>query len=72
VAAVVRQQGEPSIVYHPDHPSANAQGYVTMPLVDMAGQMADLIIATRSYQMNVQVLQDAREAYQTALRLGQR
>ena len=59
-------------MFDPDHPSADAQGYVTMPLVDLAGQMTDLILATRSYQMNVQVLQDAREAYQTALRIGQR
>ncbi|MFO7293904.1 MAG: flagellar basal body rod protein FlgC [Actinomycetes bacterium] len=72
VAAVMRQPGEPTRVFDPDHPSADAQGYVTMPLVDLAGQMTDLILATRSYQMNVQVLQDAREAYQTALRIGQR
>ncbi|MCO6502215.1 MAG: flagellar basal body rod protein FlgC [Acidimicrobiales bacterium] len=72
VSAVIRQQGDPVRVFDPAHPEADAQGYVTMPLVDLAGQMADLILATRSYQMNVQVLQDAREAYQSALKIGQR
>ncbi|MFO7299351.1 MAG: flagellar basal body rod protein FlgC [Actinomycetes bacterium] len=72
VAAVMRRPGDPARVYDPQHPEADEQGYVTMPHVDLAGQMADLILATRSYQINVQVLQDAREAYQTALRIGQR
>lgn len=72
VAAVVRQEGDAPIRFDPAHPLADEDGYVTDPVVDMAGQMTDLIVASRSYQMNLRVLEDAREAYQAALRLGQR
>lgn len=72
VAAVVRQEGDAPLTFDPAHPLADENGYVAGPVVDMAGQMTDLIVASRSYQMNLQVLRDAREAYQAALRLGQR
>jgi flagellar basal-body rod protein FlgC len=63
-------QGEPVRVQDPDHPMADEEGYVTMPVVDLAGHMADLIIASRQFQLNVQMLQANREAYQSALRIG--
>lgn len=72
VAAVVRQEGDAPLTFDPDHPLADEDGYVAGPVVDMAGQMTDLIVASRSYQMNLEVLRDAREAYEAALRLGQR
>ncbi len=62
--------GDPIKVYQPEHPFADADGMVTLPVVDMAGQMSDLIIAQRTYQMNIQVIQSSREAYETALRIG--
>ena len=70
VRALVDVETEPMRVYNPDHPFADEDGVVTMPVVDMAGQMADLILAQRTYQLNVQVIQSSVEAYQTALRIG--
>lgn len=72
VAAVVRQEGDAPLTFDPSHPLANEAGYVVGPVIDMAGQMTDLIVASRSYQMNLQVLRSARESYEAALRLGQR
>jgi flagellar basal-body rod protein FlgC len=43
---------------------------VTMPHVDMGAQMVDLMIAQRSYQANIRTVQSAKEAYESALRLG--
>ena len=40
------------------------------PVVEMAGQMSDLIVAQRGYQMNIQVIRAGEEAYQAALRIG--
>ena len=37
---------------------------------DVAAQMSDLIVAQRSYQMNLQVSRAGEEAYQSALRIG--
>lgn len=72
VRAVLEEAGEAPAVFDPDHPFADEQGYVTMPVVDLAGQMADLIIANRTYQANLKTIDTGREAYQAALRLGQR
>jgi flagellar basal-body rod protein FlgC len=67
---VVRSDGDPMLVFDPDHPLANEQGYVIRPVVDLAKEMADMIAAQRSYQMNLQVIKTNEETYQAALRIG--
>lgn len=69
-AGQVRQGGEPPRTYDPDHPMADEEGLVTMPQVDLGSQMVDLMIAQRSYQANIRTVQSAKEAYESALRLG--
>lgn len=58
------------LVYQPDHPLADAQGYVRYPDIDLAEQMGALIVAQRGYQANAQVVDRARETYQAALEIG--
>ena len=70
VAAQVEAEGEAALVHDPAHPLADEAGYVQMPLVDLSGQMTDLLIAQRAYQANLRTVESAREAYQSALRLG--
>jgi flagellar basal-body rod protein FlgC len=72
VRAVVEDGADPALTYDPDHPMAAEDGTVVQPVVDMAGQMTDLIIANRSYQANLRTVETAKEAYQAALRIGQR
>jgi flagellar basal-body rod protein FlgC len=68
----VREVETPEIrTYDPANPMADAEGYVRQPQVDMAAQMTDLMIANRSYQANLRALQTGKEAYETAMRLGQ-
>lgn len=56
--------------YDPQNPLADpVTGEVKKPGVDMGEQMVNLIAAQRGYQANVSVLQQARDAYQAALRL---
>ena len=62
------QQGR--IVYEPDHPLANEEGYVRYPDIDMGDQMVQLMMAQRGYQANLAVVERATNAYQAALRLG--
>ena len=64
--------GDPEgrIVYEPDHPLANAEGYVRYPDIDMGDQMVQLMMAQRGYQANLAVVERATNAYQAALRLG--
>lgn len=71
VGGVVEDGADANLVYDPDHPLANDEGVVGMPVMDMAGQMTDLIIANRSYQANARAITGAKEAYEAALRIGQ-
>ncbi|MGN0471906.1 MAG: flagellar basal body rod protein FlgC [Lachnospiraceae bacterium] len=40
------------MVYEPDHPDADENGYVMYPNVNIIQEMTDLIDATRSYEAN--------------------
>ena len=70
LAEVVVAEDTAPIVFDPDHPLANDEGYIVRPVIDMAGQMSDLIVAQRHYQFNLRVIDSARMAYESALRLG--
>ncbi len=72
VADVVEQEGEPALVYDPTNPLADEDGYVAGAVVDLAGQMGDLIIASRAYQANTSVFSQARECLEGATALGRR
>jgi flagellar basal-body rod protein FlgC len=63
---------EGRIVYEPDHPLANEEGYVRYPDIDMGDQMVALMMAQRGYQANLAVVERATSAYQAALQLGKR
>ncbi len=67
---ILRSEGEPMWVFDPEHPLASEDGYVVRPVVDMAKEMADMIAAQRSYQMNLQVIKTNEETYQSALQIG--
>ena len=72
VAGIVAKPGEPIRVYDPAHPMADAEGYVTRPNVDLTEEMTNLLIASRTYQANLSVIDRARDAYQAALQIGRR
>ncbi|MDM7830541.1 flagellar basal body rod protein FlgC [Cellulomonas edaphi] len=70
VAGVEFGSAEGRLVYEPDHPLADAQGYVRYPDIDMSSQMAQLIMAQRGYQANAAVVDRAKETYTAALQIG--
>jgi len=45
----------------PDHPAADANGYVKLPNVSVLSELADMREANRSYEANVQVVKQARD-----------
>jgi flagellar basal-body rod protein FlgC len=63
---------EGRLVHAPDHPFADADGMIRLPDIDMNEQMTSLIVAQRGYQANISVVERARNAYESALRIGQR
>ncbi|MBO3740639.1 flagellar basal body rod protein FlgC [Actinoplanes flavus] len=58
------------LAYEPDNPLADAEGYVRRPDIDMGNQMAQMMMAQRSYQANLAVVDRARETYTAAINLG--
>ncbi len=71
LAGVVESQAPLRMEYAPDHPMANADGYIFRPNVNMVEEMADMISASRSYQSNVEVINSAKQLMIATLRLGE-
>lgn len=58
------------VVYNPNHPDANPEGYVIMPNVNPLNEMVDLITASRSYEANVTALNTNKQMFMKALEIG--
>lgn len=58
------------LIYDPEHPDANEEGYVNMPNVDPLREMVDLMSTTRSYEANVTVFNASKAMMTKALEIG--
>jgi flagellar basal-body rod protein FlgC len=56
--------------YDPSHPKADKNGYIYVSNVNIVQEMADMISASRSYETNVQMLNNAKELMQHTLNIG--
>ena len=70
VSGIVEDDREAKKVYNPDHPDADADGYVNMPNVDVLKETVDSMSATRSYEANVTALNAIKLMAQKALEIG--
>ncbi|HWB14999.1 MAG TPA: flagellar basal body rod protein FlgC [Vicinamibacterales bacterium] len=70
VAAVVQDQSAFRRVYEPSHPDADADGFVSMPNVDVPEEMVDMLGAARAYQANLTAIGLIRDTLQKALDLA--
>lgn len=57
-------------VYKPSDPDAGEDGYVTMPNVNVLNEYADMMIATRSYEANVDTFNAMKGMFTKALEIG--
>lgn len=57
--------------YDPANPAANAQGYVSLPNVNVVEEMVNMISASRAYQTNAEVMNTAKALMQKTLAIGQ-
>lgn len=57
--------------YEPEHPMADQEGYVYYPNVNIVEEMTNMISSSRSFQMNVDVMNAARTMMQRVMSLGQ-
>jgi flagellar basal-body rod protein FlgC len=56
-------------MYDPEHPDADADGYVLLPNVDVMKEMVDMISASRSYEANVTVLNASKSMMMKAFEI---
>lgn len=70
VAKIVEDQSALKTKYDPEHPDADAMGYVKLPNVNMVEETIDSMSATRSYQANVTVLNAVKMMATKALEIG--
>ncbi|NSW54882.1 MAG: flagellar basal body rod protein FlgC [Armatimonadetes bacterium] len=58
----IREDRSPGMLVHePNHPAANADGYVERPNVSLPLEMVDLVAAGRAYEANASALKTGRE-----------
>ncbi|MCA9557941.1 MAG: flagellar basal body rod protein FlgC, partial [Myxococcales bacterium] len=70
VTDVVESAAPLRLVYEPNNPAANAEGYVEMPNVNVINEMVDMLTASRSYEANVTAIQAIKGMAQSALEIG--
>ena len=71
VSNVIEDQSPGRMLHNPNHPAANAQGYVTYSNVNAVEEMVNMISASRSYQNNVEVMNTAKSLLLKTLQMGQ-
>jgi flagellar basal-body rod protein FlgC len=70
MAGVVESQAPLIQEYSPNHPMANADGYIFRPNVNIVEEMANMISASRSYQSNIEVVNSAKAMATKTLQMG--
>ena len=69
VVEITDDRSEMPRVFDRGHPDADADGFVTMPNVQLPIEMVNLITATRAYEANLKAAQSFVEMNQQALSL---
>jgi len=70
VDQIVTSTEEPRQEFSPEHPLADAQGYIYYSNVNSVEEMANMISASRSYQSNIQAMNTAKQLIMQTLNLG--
>lgn len=71
VAGIVHDASPMKRIYEPKHPMADADGYITMPNVNVVDEMVNMMSASRSYQNSVDMMNTTKTLLQKALTIGQ-
>ncbi len=69
VTQIVEDQSDLRLVYEPDNPDANEDGYVEYPNVDTVTEMTNLIDSSRAYEASVTSFNAAKSIAMKGLEL---
>jgi len=70
VREIVEDNRPFQVVFDPQHPDANEEGYVQLPNVNLLEEMVNMMSASRSYEANVTAINSAKSMAQKALEIG--
>jgi len=70
VRSVERDRGPGIERFDPDHPDANADGYVVLPNVSVVEELTNVLSAGRSFEANLMILRKVREMADAAMQVG--
>lgn len=71
VQQVVEDTSPAKLMYDPSNPSADENGYVSMPNVNVTEEMVNMISASRAYQNNVETMNTVKSMLMKTLTIGQ-
>lgn len=70
VAEIVEDPSDFPMVYNPEHPDADENGYVQMPNVDLLKETVDSMAASRAYDANLTAFNTIKTMASKALEIG--
>ncbi|NOZ08221.1 MAG: flagellar basal body rod protein FlgC [FCB group bacterium] len=65
----VKEVGGERLVYEPDHPEADANGYIHLPDINIIEEMVDMVSASRAYEANVSVINAVKQVAKKTLEI---
>jgi flagellar basal-body rod protein FlgC len=70
VDQIVEDNAPGARTYQPDHPDADADGFVTYPNVNVVTEMVDMMAASRAYEASVASINVAKSMAMKAIEIG--
>ncbi|MEM7363539.1 MAG: flagellar basal body rod protein FlgC [Pseudomonadota bacterium] len=71
VVGIHEAKAEPLRVHNQDHPHADEDGYIYQPNINPVEQMTNMMTASRSFQVNIEMMNTAKDLLIRTIRLGQ-
>jgi flagellar basal-body rod protein FlgC len=68
-ARTAKDQTPPRIVYDPNHPDANEEGYVEYPNINVVTEMVEMITAQRGFEANTGAFEAAKNVARYSLEI---
>ena len=66
-ATTLNDDSPPRLVYDPNHPDADENGYVKMPNINIVTEMVEMISAQRAFEANTNVFESAKNIARDSL-----
>jgi flagellar basal-body rod protein FlgC len=70
VDGITEDKRAPRLVYNPNHPDANENGYVAMPNISIMEEMVNMITSNRSFESDTQAINATKSMAMTAIGIG--